>query len=140
MRGRSDSRRTLTLFRRFAVGERSRFAGALLLMVVEAVTVIAIPKLIGSVVTVLTDDNAPIIFGLRAPDGWGIPVLATAIVLVTAVSSLAESLCEVSLAKTGRALGYNVRTALYAHLQRLSLAYHVRRSTGDVLTRITNDV
>jgi ABC-type multidrug transport system fused ATPase/permease subunit len=140
MRGRSDSRRTLAIFRRFAVGERPRFIGALFLMVVEAVTVIAVPKLIGSVVTLLKDDHAPILFGLRAPEGWGIPVLAIAIVLVTATSSLAESLCEVSLAKTGRALGYNVRAALYAHLQRLSLAYHVRRSTGDVLTRITNDV
>jgi ABC-type multidrug transport system fused ATPase/permease subunit len=140
MKGPEDSRRTLALFRRFAQGERTRFVGALLLMVLEAVTVIAVPKLIGSVVTLLKDDHAPILFGLRAPRGAGIPVLAVGIVLVTAVSSLAESLCDVSLAKTGRALGYNVRAALYAHLQRLSLAYHVRRSTGDVLTRITNDV
>jgi ABC-type multidrug transport system fused ATPase/permease subunit len=130
----------MAFFRRFAQGEQRRFVGALLLMVVEAVTVIAVPKLIGSVVTLLKDDHAPILFGLRAPRGMGIPVLAVSIVVVTSVSSLAESLCEVSLAKIGRSLGYNVRAALYAHLQRLSLAYHVRRSTGDVLTRITNDV
>ncbi|MGO4343662.1 ABC transporter transmembrane domain-containing protein [Pedococcus sp. 2YAF34] len=135
-----DSRRTLAIFRRFAGGERTRFVGALVLMLVEAVTVIAVPKLIGSVVTLLKDDHAPILFGLRAPRGAGIAVLAVAIVVVTATSSAAESLCDVSLAKTGRALGYNVRAALYAHLQRLSLAYHLRRSTGDVLTRITNDV
>ena len=140
MSSRGDSGRTLAMFRRFAMGERRRFVGALFLMVVEAVTVIAVPKLIGSVVNLLKDDHARILFGLRAPRGLGIPVLAVAIVLVTAVSSLAESLSDVSLAKTGRALGYNVRAALYAHLQRLSLAYHVRRSTGDVLTRITNDV
>jgi ABC-type multidrug transport system fused ATPase/permease subunit len=29
---------------------------------------------------------------------------------------------------------------MYAHLQRLSLAYHDRRRTGDVLTRVTGDV
>ena len=140
MRGRGDARRTLAIYRRFAVGERPRFAGALFLMVVDAVTTIAVPKLIGTVVTLLKNDHAAILFGLKAPRGWGIPVLAMAIVLMASASSLAESLCEVSLAKIGRALGYNVRTALYAHLQRLSLAYHVRRSTGDVLTRITNDV
>ena len=44
------------------------------------------------------------------------------------------------MAKAGRTLGYNLRTSLFSHLQRLSLAFHVRRSTGDVLTRITGDV
>ena len=61
-------------------------------------------------------------------------------VVVTAANSLADSLSEISLAKAGRTLGYNLRTALFSHLQRLSLAFHVRRSTGDVLTRITGDV
>ncbi|MGQ4819331.1 ABC transporter transmembrane domain-containing protein, partial [Enterococcus faecium] len=36
--------------------------------------------------------------------------------------------------------GYNIRVAMYSHLQRLSLAYHDRRRTGDVLTRVTGDV
>ena len=40
----------------------------------------------------------------------------------------------------GQRVMQDLRNALYAHLQRLSLAYHLRRSTGDVLTRITNDV
>ena len=37
-------------------------------------------------------------------------------------------------------LGYNIRVAMYSHLQRLSLAYHDKRRTGDVLTRVTGDV
>ena len=60
--------------------------------------------------------------------------------VVTAANSLADSMSEISLAKAGRTLGYNLRTALFTHLQKLSLAFHVRRSTGDVLTRITGDV
>ena len=50
------------------------------------------------------------------------------------------STAEISLAKAGRTLGFNLRGALFAHLQRLPLAFHLRRSTGDVLTRITGDV
>ena len=41
---RSDSRRALAIFRRFAQGERRRFIGALFLMALEAVTVIALPS------------------------------------------------------------------------------------------------
>ena len=44
------------------------------------------------------------------------------------------------MARAGRSLGYSIRVAMYSHLQRLSLAYHDKRRTGDVLTRVTGDV
>jgi ABC-type multidrug transport system fused ATPase/permease subunit len=56
------------------------------------------------------------------------------------VNSFSASLAEISLANAGRTLGFNLRGALFAHLQRLPLAFHIRRSTGDVLTRLTGDV
>ena len=56
------------------------------------------------------------------------------------MNSSSASLAEIYLAKAGRTLGFNLRGALFAHLQRLPLAFHLRRSTGDVLTRITGDV
>ena len=128
------------MFRRFAVGQRPRLAGAVVLMAVEAATAIALPTLVGGVITFLEKGRTPTLLGIRPEASVTIPLLAAAIVAVTAVNSLVESLCEVSLAKSGRALGYHARTALFSHLQRLSLAFHVRRSTGDVLTRITGDV
>ena len=44
------------------------------------------------------------------------------------------------MARAGRSLGYRIRIAMYSHLQRLPLAYHDKRRTGDVLTRVTGDV
>ena len=44
------------------------------------------------------------------------------------------------MARGGRSLGYGIRVAMYSHLQRLPLAYHDKRRTGDVLTRVTGDV
>ena len=44
------------------------------------------------------------------------------------------------MARGGRRLGYRIRVAMYSHLQRLSLAYHDKQRTGDVLTRVTGDV
>ena len=44
------------------------------------------------------------------------------------------------MARGGRSLGYNIRVAMYSHLQRLSLSYHDKKRTGDVLTRVTGDV
>ena len=111
-----------------------------MLLVAEAVTAIALPALIGSLIDFLKDGRAVAPARPLPSAAATIPLLAASIVVVTAANSLADSLAEISLAKAGRTLGYNLRTALFSHLQRLSLAFHVRRSTGDVLTRITGDV
>src|SRR5690349_4900910 len=95
---RSDSRRALAIFRRFAQGERRRFISSQFLMDVEELTVIAVPKLIGSAVILLKNELATIFLRLRATRGVKIPLLAVAVVLASAVSSLAESLSDVSLA------------------------------------------
>ena len=67
-------------------------------------------------------------------------LLTVAIVGIAAVNSAADSLTEVAMARGGRRLGYSIRVAMYSHLQRLSLSYHDKKRTGDVLTRVTGDV
>jgi len=69
-----------------------------------------------------------------------IGILTTAVILMATINSLGDSLAEIFLARGGQMLSYNLRTALYKHLQRLSLAFHDQRRTGDILTRITGDV
>src|SRR6476659_10178608 len=140
MSGRGDLSRTAALFRRFAVGQRRSFVSALLLLVLEAVTAVYLPALIGALINFLQDDKPWTFAGFAPSAEITIQVLAIAIVIVTAINSLADSLSEISLAKVGRTMGYNVRVALFGHLQKLSLTYHMRRRTGDVLTRITGDV
>lgn len=43
-------------------------------------------------------------------------------------------------ARVGQATTASLRLAVYSHLQRLSFAFHDRRRTGDILTRLTSDI
>ena len=140
MKGGGDLRRTLRLFGRFTVGQRRAFASAFVLLAIEAITAVAVPDLIKKLTDFLKDGILPRYFGVTVPDSAAIYVIAAGIVVATAVNSFSASTAEINLATAGRTLGFNLRGALFAHLQRLPLAFHLRRSTGDVLTRITGDV
>jgi ABC-type multidrug transport system fused ATPase/permease subunit len=140
MKGGGDFRRTVRLFGRFTLGQRRSFVSATALLALNALTAVAVPDLIKKLTNFLTNDQRPSWLGFTPSAAATIPLIAAAIVLATAVNSSSESLADISLANAARTLGYNLRTALFAHLQRLPLAFHLRRSTGDVLTRITGDV
>jgi subfamily B ATP-binding cassette protein MsbA len=45
-----------------------------------------------------------------------------------------------SMGDIGQRFGYILRRDLFAHMQRLSLRFHDRQRTGDLITRITSDV
>jgi ABC-type multidrug transport system fused ATPase/permease subunit len=47
---------------------------------------------------------------------------------------------DVRLGRAGERIVHDLRVAIYAHLQRLSLSFHERRHTGDLVTRLTGDV
>jgi ATP-binding cassette, subfamily B, bacterial len=63
-------------------------------------------------------------------------VLATA-GLVRGVSYYYE---DYLLSTTAQETVYDIRTRLYRHLHRLPLAFHQRRSTGDLLVRLSTDI
>jgi ABC-type multidrug transport system fused ATPase/permease subunit len=140
----ADYRRGVTLLRRFHGGKRPFVLGALLL-VVEALAAVVEPIPIAYLIDYL-QGAAPALRDLGWPSlAWSertetVGLLVLGIVLLAAVNSAADSLAEVCLARGGRVLGYNLRVAMYSHLQRLSLAYHDKKRTGDVLTRVTGDV
>jgi ABC-type multidrug transport system fused ATPase/permease subunit len=142
--GLPDYRRGFALLRRFHGGRRPFVLGAILLLV-EAVTAVVEPIPIAYLIDFL-QGNSSSLRDLGWPAfGWSeraetVGLLVLGIILLAAVNSAADSLAEVCLSRGGRVLGYNVRVAMYSHLQRLSLAYHDKRRTGDVLTRVTGDV
>src|SRR6266567_4616886 len=140
MSGRGDLRRTMALFRRYASGQRKSFIVAGLLLAAEAATAVYQPTLLGALINFLKDGKPWKLLTYTPVGNATIPALAVAIVAATALNSLSDSLAEISLAKAGRTVGYNLRVGLFGHLQKLSLAFHLRRRTGDVLTRITGDV
>jgi ATP-binding cassette, subfamily B, bacterial len=61
------------------------------------------------------------------------------IVVAIANSSFSVSQTYVST-KVGQRVMHDLRTAVYAHLQRMSLAFFTRTRTGEVQSRIANDI
>jgi len=67
-------------------------------------------------------------------------VLAVAMIVVAvANSSFSVSQTYVST-KVGQRVMHDLRTAVYSHLQRMSLAFFTRTRTGEVQSRIANDI
>jgi ATP-binding cassette subfamily B protein len=60
-----------------------------------------------------------------------------AIAVLDAVCSYAEKYLTTSI---GQWVVHDLRRTLYAHIQRLSLAYHDQKQTGDLITRVTSDI
>jgi ATP-binding cassette subfamily B protein/subfamily B ATP-binding cassette protein MsbA len=62
-----------------------------------------------------------------------------AIVLATAGAGLLKLWHNNTSIGVGQAMVNDLRAALYAHLQRLSLAFHGRQKVGDLMYRVTSD-
>ncbi len=79
-----------------------------------------------------------------APGGMStmtlLSVCAIALVLIVSARALSTYLNRVGFALAGNRLLTECRGELFAHLQRLSLSYHSRKKTGEVVTRITGDI
>jgi ATP-binding cassette subfamily B protein/subfamily B ATP-binding cassette protein MsbA len=83
----------------------------------------------------------PVALPLLAALGTG-PLLVfacAALVVVTGGSGLMALLHNYTTIGVGQRMVNDLRGALYAHLQRLSLAFHSRQKVGDLMYRITAD-
>jgi ABC-type multidrug transport system fused ATPase/permease subunit len=111
------------------------------MLILEAVAGVFQPYPIGYLVDFLQGKRSALWFPwIVSPQYRTIALLTSGLIVLAAVRSLCDSLAEVILARAGRRLGYRIRVTLYAHLQRLSLAFHSRRRTGEMLRRVTSDV
>ncbi len=88
------------------------------------------------------------VLGGKTADVWGLRGLGSGMLLAVAcvglvVVNLGAGLLELLHNYTTIAMGQrmvnDLRGALYAHLQRLSLAFHGRQKVGDLMYRITAD-
>jgi ABC-type multidrug transport system fused ATPase/permease subunit len=140
--GRGELRRVIGLLTRFSGGRRL-YLLALSMLVFEAVTAVFQPYPLAFLIDFLQGERGGLSVDLPLLDSersQTVAVLTVGLVLLTMINSLGDSLAEIYLARGGRDLGYNLRATLHAHLQRLSLAFHDQRMTGDMLTRVTSDV
>jgi ATP-binding cassette subfamily B protein len=65
---------------------------------------------------------------------------ALAVVVIALLRAATTYFSTVSLALAGNRVLTEVRSSLYQHLLRLSLSYHTRARSGDLITRLTGDV
>ena len=143
---RSKLLRLLLIFRPEVGRRRGTFAAILAVLLAQIGTELLVPWPLKVVV-----DNVIRQKPLHGPFGeLLLPFAATprsllgamvlAIVLIAAANALLEYAAQAMLVRTGQSLIHTIRQRLYAHLQRLSFAFHTRQSVGDLTSRITSDI
>lgn len=79
-----------------------------------------------------------------APGGMSpmtlLAVCAIALVLIVSARAFSSYMNRVGFALAGNRLLTECRGELFSHLQRLSLSYHSKKKTGEIVTRITGDI
>jgi subfamily B ATP-binding cassette protein MsbA len=147
--------RTYLRLLRFAAPYKLRIFAAILCMVVLALTTAAYANLLGPALEFLFTGEVKSLAALRAflPDSVSFDALLSrldrrqvlgALPLVILVVSLLKGFAafgqQYLIGSVGQRLVADVRRAVFDSLLRLSPAYYSRRSTGDLLSRLTGDV
>lgn len=123
-------RRTVRRIVGFARPHRRLIAVFLGVTVIDASTVVVMPLLVKHVV----DD------GIIAGDGGLVTQLALAMAGVAIFTALLSVLGGWMSSRIGEGLIYDLRTQVFAHVQRQSLAFFTRTQTGALVSRLNNDV
>src|SRR3954468_7749976 len=78
-------------------------------------------------------------FTISSSDVRTLVLIAAATIGIALLDALATYTGDLWLKRSGESISHELRLQMYAHLQRLSLAYHDRRQKGDLVTRLTGD-
>jgi ATP-binding cassette subfamily B protein len=127
---RGVSRETVRRVLAFARPHRGLIAVFLLLTVIDACLVVVNPLLVQRIV----DD------GINGGDGRLVTLLALAMAGVAVVSAALAVLAGWFSSRIGEGLIFDLRTRVFAHVQRQSLAFFTRTQTGALVSRLNNDV
>ncbi|MFF2629677.1 ABC transporter ATP-binding protein [Kitasatospora griseola] len=119
-------RRILRLFRPYA----GRLAVVGLLVAASAVVSVVTPFLLRAVLDTAIPERRT---GLLTLLALGMIVAA----VVTSVLNVLQTLISTTV---GQRVMHDLRTSVYRHLQRMSLAFFTRTRTGEVQSRIANDI
>ncbi|MFJ5921639.1 ABC transporter ATP-binding protein [Kitasatospora sp. NPDC092948] len=119
-------RRILGLFRPYA----GRLAVVGLLVAASAVVSVVTPFLLRAVLDTAIPERRTGLLTLLA-----LGMIAAAV--VTSVLNVLQTLISTTV---GQRVMHDLRTSVYRHLQRMSLAFFTRTRTGEVQSRIANDI
>src|ERR1700722_12207607 len=123
---RVSMRRIVRLFKPY----RWNLAFVMLLVAASSLVSLVNPFLIRAVIDVALPQGRTGLLGILA---------LAMIVVAIANSSFSVSQTYVST-KVGQRVMHDLRTAVYSHLQRMSLAFFTKTRTGEVQSRIANDI
>ncbi|MFE7527089.1 ABC transporter ATP-binding protein [Kitasatospora sp. NPDC057542] len=122
----AEWRRILGLFRPY----RGRLAVVGLLVAASAVVSVVSPFLLKAVLDTAIPQGRTGLLSL----------LALGMILTAVVNSIFNVLQTLISTTVGQRVMHDLRTAVYGHLQRQSLAFFTRTRTGEVQSRIANDI
>jgi ATP-binding cassette subfamily B protein len=88
----------------------------------------------------LTFDHILLQPSLAGPTLYALVGVSALVVAIAVFEGLWAYLAAFFLNRAGRTIVLDLRIALFEHLQRLSLRFHHRKSSGDVMARVTGDV
>src|SRR2546423_1504112 len=71
---------------------------------------------------------------------WLLLASVALVLLVAAVGGLCDFAQTLWMSDAGQRVVFALRSALYGHIQRLSLSFHDQQRTGDLVARVTGDV
>jgi ATP-binding cassette subfamily B multidrug efflux pump len=128
--GRDYDARLMRRFLGFVRPHRPLALGALALLFVRVGADLAGPLILGAAV------DGPLAAGdLRGLLGW--TALFLGAIVLTGLAEYAYTIC---MATAGQRIILDIRTRLFAHLQRLPVAFYDRNRVGRLVVRTTNDV
>ena len=136
-------RRTVGRFRAHIVAERRLLILGTLAMFAEAAMRLLEPWPLAFVLDAIVHDLRLDLGGpLAGFDSLRslVVICAIAVVGVVVLRALASYLMTICFALAGNRVLTRVRAEVYRHLNALSMRFHDRRRTGDLVTRVTGDV
>jgi len=124
------TRRTLKRVVGFAGPHKKLIGGFLIFVVLDAALVVVTPLL----VKYLLDD------GIVGKDGGVVTIVAFAMVGVALIDAVLGVCSGYLSSRIGENLIFDLRTQVFGHVQRMSLAFFTRTQTGALVSRLNNDV
>ncbi|MBW9254500.1 ABC transporter ATP-binding protein [Acidithiobacillus ferriphilus] len=144
--GQGQSPFSLWDLRRFLRPHWAALSGAALAMTARAMVLLVIPWPLKFVIdSVISQKPLPVWLAGFLPDPLGhrvalLDVLGVVMLLFAVADSALAYAGGRLLLRVGQRAVFDIRRTLFAHLQRLSLAFHRRQKSGDLMARLGGDI
>jgi ATP-binding cassette subfamily B protein len=122
------------------------FSLGLIAVILQALTDLLQPWPLKIVVDLVGGKSLPGVLSawvtaLFGPDKLAVlTFVAVAVVGIAVLGAIGSYVESVSMTTVGQWVTHDLRGTLYHHIQRLSLSYHDRSQTGDLISRVTSDI